>query len=288
MKTDLLRLKSIYNIIPASERRELYVTEASYRHSQPDISKQQMSKPYFALHLFLHGSGRLITPTGTHEIGPDDIWVRFPTEKITYYDYERDPWSYVFITFQGSQAQRILSKLNITPQNRLLRSNERLGDLFTECVLSCYQNPACKDMLADAYLEMIFAELATIRISVPQQGPSARAAYVDKAISFIENNLADTDLDAQSASSYLNLNTDYFLRIFKQETGVPFTDFVISKRLNNAAAIFENQSDALVSKVSEAVGYADVSYFSYSFKKAYGLCPSEYIRKMRAKQADRA
>jgi AraC-like DNA-binding protein len=51
--------------------------------------------------------------------------------------------------------------------------------------------------------------------------------------------------------------------------------------LKRAAALLSSQADS-VAQIGFAVGFEDQSYFSKSFKKQFGVSPSEYVASINA------
>ena len=76
----------------------------------------------------------------------------------------------------------------------------------------------------------------------------------------------------------VHLNPEYFSRVFKEETGMTFVNFLTDVRLGHSVQMLENTA-LRVQDVAQAVGYANVSYFSTTFKKKYGMSPYEYRRR---------
>ncbi|OOC58715.1 response regulator transcription factor [Paenibacillus ihbetae] len=75
----------------------------------------------------------------------------------------------------------------------------------------------------------------------------------------------------------LNLNPSHFSRIFKQETGETFVEFVTRTKMERAQELL-NQSDLNVAEISEQLGYEHTSYFIKLFRNYAGMSPSEYRR----------
>ena len=75
------------------------------------------------------------------------------------------------------------------------------------------------------------------------------------------------------------VNPSYLSRLFKAETGQPFSRYLIELRMKNAAQMLKN-SNLKVSDVAICVGYNDVSYFIQTFKKHYGITPEQYKKNM--------
>lgn len=99
---------------------------------------------------------------------------------------------------------------------------------------------------------------------------------VYKAVNFIRQHYNEA-LSLEQIASEVNLNPDYFSRVFKEETGTTYSTFLANIRLKKAENLLVNTTDK-VQTIAEAVGYANVSYFSTVFKKRYGLNPFEFRR----------
>lgn len=71
------------------------------------------------------------------------------------------------------------------------------------------------------------------------------------------------------------VSPSYLSRLFKAETGQPFSRYLIDLRMKKAAQMLED-SNLKVSDVAVCVGYNDVSYFIQTFKKYYDMTPEQY------------
>ncbi len=98
-----------------------------------------------------------------------------------------------------------------------------------------------------------------------------------KAQDYVGGNFSDEALSIQKVADYLHISQSYLSMIFKKETGETFLKYLVSVRLN--AAIELLQGSCKTTEIAERVGYPDISYFSYFFKKNYGMSPREYRNK---------
>lgn len=90
----------------------------------------------------------------------------------------------------------------------------------------------------------------------------------------IENRCHE-DLTLQDLGAELNYNPTYLGRMFKQETGQFFKDYLNLCRMNRAAKLLlENSSK--VSQVAEQVGIRDVNYFARQFRATFEKTPVQY------------
>ena len=59
------------------------------------------------------------------------------------------------------------------------------------------------------------------------------------------------------------------------EVGMGFTAYVTQVRMEEAVRLLRD-TDEKTYRVAERIGYSDPNYFSYVFKRQFGLSPSKY------------
>ena len=77
---------------------------------------------------------------------------------------------------------------------------------------------------------------------------------------------------------YLGYLIPIFPRCLKKETGKPFITYLTDYRMDIAADLMVNTNEKSYT-IAEKVGYPDANYFSYVFKKRFGVSPSKYRTK---------
>ena len=100
-------------------------------------------------------------------------------------------------------------------------------------------------------------------------------SFVSKAVEYVHNNYADEGLSLDSVCEVLGVSNSYFSTIFKKETGSSFISYLTDYRMDRASSLLieTNEKSYMVAK---KVGYTDANYFSYVFKRRFGLSPSKY------------
>lgn len=97
---------------------------------------------------------------------------------------------------------------------------------------------------------------------------------VVQAISYIRRNLSK-NISRTDVADYVHLNEEYFSRLFRQQTGDTFKDFVIMEKMKEAQKLLV-RSRLSVSIIASKVGYDNFSHFSKMFKKITNQTPQEY------------
>lgn len=102
---------------------------------------------------------------------------------------------------------------------------------------------------------------------------------VKKVKDYIRLNLAQ-EMTREQISTYVYLNADYLDRIFKKETGVSVTKYMLEERLKVACELL-SKTEISISEIAAEVGYTSLSTFSSMFKKMSGMNPAEYRKTSR-------
>jgi two-component system response regulator YesN len=80
-----------------------------------------------------------------------------------------------------------------------------------------------------------------------------------------------------SISEEVGLSSSYFSRLFREETGESFNDYVTRMRMEKAMELLQT-TQLKVYEVAERVGIPSYRYFSQLFRNWTGVAPNEYKR----------
>ncbi|MCM1088214.1 MAG: response regulator [Muribaculaceae bacterium] len=100
-------------------------------------------------------------------------------------------------------------------------------------------------------------------------------SFVKRAMEYVEDNYSDQDLSIETICNHLNVSAAYFSTVFKKETGKTFINYLTDYRMEIALDLLLTKNEKTYI-ISEKVGYSDPNYFSYVFKKQFGMSPSKY------------
>lgn len=97
---------------------------------------------------------------------------------------------------------------------------------------------------------------------------------VVRAQEYIQKNF-QKDLSLDDVSRQMDLSPYYFSKLFKEETGSNFVEYVTNLRIAQAKELLEKEEYSM-KEICVQVGYSDPNYFSRIFKKNVGVTPTEY------------
>ena len=83
------------------------------------------------------------------------------------------------------------------------------------------------------------------------------------------------------------MNVDYLSKKFIRETGMKFSDYLGSQRVENAKELLVSCDTEKIELAAEKVGFGNnPQYFRHIFKRYTGMIPSAYVKKMGKKSTD--
>ena len=123
--------------------------------------------------------------------------------------------------------------------------------------------------------EWLLSVCMQLRGQIRRERTDAAKLLIDKAKQYINENYSDCELSVEKLCSHLGLSATYFSTLFKRETGKSFVVYLTETRMEQALQLL-NTTEEKAYVISELVGYTEPNYFSYVFKKQYGVSPSKY------------
>lgn len=111
----------------------------------------------------------------------------------------------------------------------------------------------------------------------PQEwaGSLKKKKLVEQALQYVREHFGQRDLSLAEIASAVGLSDKYLNATVKEVTSFTINHWIIRMRMDEAARMLK---DPLVKiyEVCDRVGYADQDHFRESFKKQFGLTPTEF------------
>lgn len=103
-------------------------------------------------------------------------------------------------------------------------------------------------------------------------------SVISKAKTYIRENFAN-ELSLDEVSRYVNISPYYFSKLFKEEAGENFIEYLTRIRIAHAKELLKNP-ELSIKEICLMSGYSDPNYFSRLFKKQEDVTPSEYRERL--------
>ncbi|WP_217597582.1 response regulator [Cohnella sp. GbtcB17] len=176
----------------------------------------------------------------------------------------------------AKQVRAIVLELIYAAMNRARTSGvpmDRLEALYNEAHVEVQRLAAFKELRgwAEDALSRIFAGIDALR---PKYGEAVQRGCEYIALHFAE------DILLQDIASHVHLSRTYFSELFKKETGMNWSEYLLRLRMEKAQEALRDRAWK-VSELAAHVGYSNTSYFIKLFKSYAGVSPHEFMEAQR-------
>lgn len=127
--------------------------------------------------------------------------------------------------------------------------------------------------------ELIIKLFRKIESSETTKLSGSQKDIVNSVIDYIRVNY-NINIKMEDISQKLFFNKNYIGKLFKQETGMPVSEFIREIRINETCRQLA-ETDNKISDIAISCGYNDMKSFYSAFKKHTGLTPKEYRNRQR-------
>ncbi|MEZ2349809.1 helix-turn-helix domain-containing protein [Caballeronia sp. RCC_10] len=136
------------------------------------------------------------------------------------------------------------------------------------------QSSHAEPRIAAAILDLVAAVVELHEGDSP--APSAQAALYNRALSFIQDNVENPGLDVDCIASLMHVSTRTLARAFAGQGTTPMKA-IWQQRLKASYCALRERSVKNVTQAAMTFGFCDVSHFSRSFKKHFGVTPQSVL-----------
>lgn len=253
------------------ETYELMVYECGREKCTPSHSFDEIRNRYL-IHFVLKGKGTYTVNGKVHHLTANQGFVVRMGEEYEYCADAEDPWEYVWVGFNGTQAKILL-------RNAGLLDEDVFSTKVTSKVVTCFLNmiEGAETNLGSQYL--LLGELYILLSYLIDERNSGKKysderSVVREAVDYIVNNYSH-QINISDIAERLNYDRTSLYRKFVSETGKSPQEFLIEYRLIKA------KQDLKFSKLSTlevcyACGFNNYSHFSTLFSKRIGMSPVKY------------
>lgn len=142
----------------------------------------------------------------------------------------------------------------------------RIVTHFQRHSLDCPSLVELSQALADSL--RFFIDLVRVAMTDKQ------SSVIKRSQQYIQTNLTER-ITVEDVARYVSLSPSYFSHLFKERTGVTFSAYVASCRIDQAKQPLRG-SDISIAELAQNLGFENQQYFSRVFKKAVGVTPGRY------------
>ena len=117
---------------------------------------------------------------------------------------------------------------------------------------------------------------------VPHE-PTPDERFIQRARQLVLNHLEDDDYDRDALASDMGASASTLYNKLRAIANVNVTTFIRGIRMDEAKRIATENPDIRISDLAYRVGFRDPRYFSTTFKKHFGMQPTEFLDSLKQK-----
>lgn len=258
---------------------DLFLCFCGIEDCAPSYSYGPAVRPQYVIHYIIDGEGSYTVNNKTHLLKKNQGFLIRPGT-VTYYEAAKDnPWSYMWIGFNGVKAETYLNYANLNEENLIFEysKDSTLKDYISE-MLKLNEMDYSNELKIEGLLYFFMSKLVETRKDVfSQKAYKSAELYLEKSIEFIENNYSN-NIKINDIATYIGINRSYLTHIFKKNINISPQDFLVNYKIDKACNLLQN-TDLSIKVVAKSIGYSDPLTFSKIFKKVKDLSPKNYREK---------
>lgn len=256
---------------------DFYLCYCGYGSCQPLQHFGPAVRPNYLIHFITDGKGIFQSGDNKFSLHAGEGFIIRPNQQAFFQADEADPWSYLWIGFDGTRCGEYLSAIGLDEGQFTFRSpdGETLREIVQEMLkynTAGIENDFQLQGLLCRFFSCLARSLSMPLSSVPKN--DRENFYVRRAVEFVHYNYAN-HITVSDMAKYVSLNRSYLFTLFQRVLKISPQEFLTTFRLTRAKEQLR-LTNATVAAIAQSVGYRDPLVFSKAFKQMTGMTPVQY------------
>ncbi len=269
------------------KKGSLFLNCCGISRTEPFHSFGPAIKPHYVIHFVLNGNGRF-------SIGGKEYFLEqgcgffIPPEELVFYQADgENPWTYVWVGFNGGMAGDVIESIGLSLTNPVFRSDK--DQELSQAVIDMMEHNKsgmdggiasgiANDLRRNGQLHLFLSLIAESAYIEEKGGEDKAGHYVRRAVEFMVNNYCNP-IKITDVADYVCINRSYLYTLFRRAMDMSPQKFLSTFRITKAAELLQ-MTDLSVESVALSCGYSDPLVFAKSFRQMKKMSPSSYRREM--------
>jgi len=256
-------------------KKNLSIYYCGMEECKPGHSFGPAIRPHYLMHFVLRGKGIYQVKGKEFKVNKGEAFLIRPQD-VTYYEADlEDPWEYVWIAFDGEEADAILEEYQLLEDKFICQIDESKDSAFylrkiAEAFLNRYDE---RELMGYFYLI-----ISSIKKEKSEQKRDYDKSYLDKAISYIRYNYS-YNINVSDIARHVGIERTYLYKIFMRYQKMSPKQYLTRYRLLAAKDMLGN-TKYTITEIALSCGFHNSSMFSKSFQKEEKISPSQFRKQL--------
>ena len=239
----------------------LFVNCCGMSRTEPLHSFGPAIKPHYVIHFVLSGQGRFSIGGKEYALERGYGFLIPPDELVFYEADGGNPWTYIWVGFNGSMAEELISAMGLSLTNPVFASDKEKE--LSKAVMDMMEHNTvgiANELRRNGQLHL-FLSLIAQSAHIEEKGETDKADhYVRRAVEFILRNYCNP-IKVTDVADYVCINRSYLYTLFRNSMGMSPQQFLATFRINRAAELLQLTS-LPVESIALSCGYSDPLVFT--------------------------
>ncbi len=154
----------------------------------------------------------------------------------------------------------------------LVANGLNLSSTSTNLALGSFLSSVSSVVIGSEFRKKLCRFILDLASSYSTDNAKSAMNVAREALDYIKRNFYDPNISIKALSAHFHLTQNYMSALIKKQLGDSFVNILTRLRMEKAKELLLSTRKK-VSAIASDVGFVDSHYFSYSFKKYYGMSP---------------
>lgn len=223
----------------------------------------------YLLHYIISGNGTYEVGGTKYNLSAGELFLIKPSELTFYHADEKEPWTYMWVAFDGYEVKKILKECGIDYVLRVENQDEFSKNLKE--LIYAYNNENYNEYRGFSLFYGMISGLVQRKESFNE---NFHKNYYKKAVSYILNNFINP-ITVQEIADHVGIERTYLYKIFMENASVSPKKYLMNIRIQSAIKLLL-MDEFTQSQIASSTGFRDAQSFCKYFKNANGVTPGNY------------
>lgn len=261
---------------------DIFLLQVGRSHSTKGyMIGEHIHRNWFELTYIIEGKGQIITNGTPSPIKSGEIYLSFPGDIHAISTDIENPVKFEFLSFWPDDPDMLrqfekIMRFYSDPTRRIFSDNDvknLMGNVLSEAVLSDKHSPQILLHALSQTVLYIVRNFSGDKKNAKLTVDSSRELCY-QIMNYISTHIYTMD-GLTAVSEHLGYSYSYLSDVFHKTTGDTLINYYTQRRLD-AASMLIREGHLTMSEIAELLKYSSIYSFSRSFKKRFGICPTEF------------